>query len=86
MPTMRIPMLAFAIALLGACGDDPPPPSPNQKLACDTLDFCRISASGLSCDADKASNCGQCINANSCDALRGGVCKPSCPGMDFKPK
>lgn len=82
---MRIaPVLAFVLLVAG-CSDDPPPPSPNQKYACDTLAFCNISKSGLSCDADKASACAQCINATSCQGLASGACKPQCPGMDFKP-
>jgi len=72
--------------LLAGCGSDPPPPSPNQKVACDTLDFCKISSSGFSCDGDKASACAQCINASSCNALLAGTCKPDCPGVSFKAK
>jgi len=83
---MRIAGLILVVAVASACSDDPPPPSPNQKLACDTLDFCKISSSGFSCDSDKASACGQCINATSCEGLRAGACKPDCPGMEFKPK
>ena len=82
----RVLLLAW-LGLLGGCGSDPPPPPPpNQKIACDTLDFCRVDKSGLSCDESKLSVCAQCINGSSCEAIRAGACKPDCPGMSFKPK
>lgn len=80
---MRLMLLALLII---GCGSDPPPPSPNQKAACDTLDFCRISSSGFSCDGDKLSVCAQCINASSCQAILAGACARDCPGVSFKPK
>ena len=79
-------LLLAAFTLLGACGSDPPPPTPNQKVACDTLDFCKLSSSGFSCDGDKQSSCAQCINGSTCDAIRAGTCAPNCPGVSFKPK
>jgi hypothetical protein len=79
-------LVLFAFVTVG-CGDDgPPPPSPSQKVACDTLDYCRISSSGFSCDGDKATRCAQCINASSCAAILDGLCRPDCPGVSFKAK
>lgn len=75
-----------ALLTVAGCSSDPPPPSPNQKVACDTLDLCKLSSSGFSCDGDKASGCAQCINGSSCDAIRAGACAPDCPGVSFKPK
>ena len=82
---MRIASALVLVLLVVGCSDDPPPPSPTQKAAGDTLDFCKISKKGLSCDGDKLSYCGQCINASSCQAIAAGVCKADCPGMEFKP-
>jgi hypothetical protein len=83
---MRIASVLALVFLVVGCGDDkPPPPSPSQKVACDTLDFCKISKKGLSCDSDTASACAQCINGTSCQGLLAGACVPQCPGMDFKP-
>jgi len=81
-------VLLLSVALASACGgnDAPPPPSPNQKVACDTLSFCKIGSSGFSCDSSKVSACGQCINGNSCQAILDGFCASSCPGVSFKPK
>ncbi len=79
-------MLLVALALSAGCSDDPPPPSPNNRVACNTLDSCRISSSGLSCDDGKAGSCAQCINASSCAAILDGLCRADCPGVSFKAK
>ncbi len=79
-------LLLLVILLVGCSDDSPPPPSPNQKVACDTLNFCQISSKGFSCDGDRLSVCAQCINANNCSALLGGVCARDCPGVELKPK
>ena len=66
------------------CGSNEPPP--NHALACNTLDACRISSSGFSCDEKRASACGQCINGAACGAILAGACDPPCPGVSFKAK
>ncbi len=76
-------MLVAGALLVAACGDDAPP---NNKLACQKLDACRLSASGFSCDDDKASACAQCINNEACDDIFSGACYQPCPGVAIKPK
>lgn len=84
MRVIAITLIAGSLCALG-CSDPPPPP--NNRIACDTLSFCRISASGFSCDSDKSSVCAQCINDTACgDILYGHACDYPCPGVVFKPK